>query len=538
MAPVLVEVCARGARSGAVPAGARLRGERRLGGDADRQPAEHADRPGARPVVRRATCRRRRAGARRARASSGSIVPWRVAGAWTGDARGRRGRAAAVRPLADGERRARDRWRWWCSPSCCTPWPREVVALAGAGVLLLSRRMASRELLGLVDWHLLVLFVGLFVVNAAVARSGLLRARCSAARRAGVDLADGRRPVRRHRRAVQRRVERAGGDAAAAGRRATRSAGPILALASTLAGNLLLVGSIANIIVVDQAAAARRAHRLADARARRRSGHPGDAGARRGSGCGCWPEDRAARVYIRCRQDYDVRMTSASTAAALAACLIRRGRDAGRPDARRSRRAEAPGPRRPDAGPAATGDRPGHAAAAAARGNAAAAATGVLVATVTDSSGAPLKASPCRCPARSIARARPIPNGSVRLLGIRQGTVSRALLRRRLLHVREGIRLARRHADPAARGVADPGAAAATAAAAARPRDAGRARRATAPPPGEAEVPVGARLHREELHQRQGAAEGIADRLQRPARRRRSGRFANRGPIASTRMPS
>ena len=31
-------------------------------------------------------------------------------------------------------------------------------------------------------------------------------------------------------------------------------AGPILALASTLAGNLLLVGSIANLIVVDQAA--------------------------------------------------------------------------------------------------------------------------------------------------------------------------------------------------------------------------------------------------------------------------------------------
>ena len=29
-------------------------------------------------------------------------------------------------------------------------------------------------------------------------------------------------------------------------------AGPILALASTLAGNLLIVGSIANIIVVDQ----------------------------------------------------------------------------------------------------------------------------------------------------------------------------------------------------------------------------------------------------------------------------------------------
>jgi Na+/H+ antiporter NhaD/arsenite permease-like protein len=33
------------------------------------------------------------------------------------------------------------------------------------------------------------------------------------------------------------------------------SAGPILALGSTLAGNLLLVGSIANLIVAEQAAA-------------------------------------------------------------------------------------------------------------------------------------------------------------------------------------------------------------------------------------------------------------------------------------------
>ena len=51
------------------------------------------------------------------------------------------------------------------------------------------------------------------------------------------------------------------------------SPGPMLALVSTLAGNLLIVGSIANIIVVD--AAARRGHpdRLAHARAGGRAGH-------------------------------------------------------------------------------------------------------------------------------------------------------------------------------------------------------------------------------------------------------------------------
>ncbi|HXZ51709.1 MAG TPA: SLC13 family permease, partial [Burkholderiales bacterium] len=44
-------------------------------------------------------------------------------------------------------------------------WPRDVAALAGAGVLLTSRRLHSARMLGLVDWELLVLFIGLFVVN-------------------------------------------------------------------------------------------------------------------------------------------------------------------------------------------------------------------------------------------------------------------------------------------------------------------------------------------------------------------------------------
>jgi Na+/H+ antiporter NhaD/arsenite permease-like protein len=44
-------------------------------------------------------------------------------------------------------------------------------------------------------------------------------------------------------------------------------AGLLLALVSTFAGNLLIVGSIANIIVVDAAAAGRGRDRLADPRA-------------------------------------------------------------------------------------------------------------------------------------------------------------------------------------------------------------------------------------------------------------------------------
>ncbi len=54
-----------------------------------------------------------------------------------------------------------------------TSLPREVVALTGAGVLLMSRKLHSRNMLGLVDWELLVLFMGLFVVNHALQKTGL-----------------------------------------------------------------------------------------------------------------------------------------------------------------------------------------------------------------------------------------------------------------------------------------------------------------------------------------------------------------------------
>ena len=41
-----------------------------------------------------------------------------------------------------------------------TALPREVAALAGAAILLTSRKLHSRKMLGLVDWELLVLFIG------------------------------------------------------------------------------------------------------------------------------------------------------------------------------------------------------------------------------------------------------------------------------------------------------------------------------------------------------------------------------------------
>ena len=135
-----------------------------------------------------------------------------------------------------------------------TPVPREVLALGAAALLLTSRRMASRDLIGLVDWHLLVLFVGLFVVNHAVAEAGLATQAYGALRAAGVDLGDPRWlfPATA---VVSNLVSNVPAVMLLLPHASHPLAGPVLALSSTLAGNLLIVGSIANIIVVDQAAA-------------------------------------------------------------------------------------------------------------------------------------------------------------------------------------------------------------------------------------------------------------------------------------------
>jgi Na+/H+ antiporter NhaD/arsenite permease-like protein len=130
--------------------------------------------------------------------------------------------------------------------------PREIVAMGAAGVLLLSRRMYSRDIIGLVDWHLLVLFAGLFVVHGALETTGLVEHAVEALRARGIDLAHpatlfGATVV------LSNLVSNVPATMLLLPAATHPAAGPILALASTLAGNLLLVGSIANLIVVDQA---------------------------------------------------------------------------------------------------------------------------------------------------------------------------------------------------------------------------------------------------------------------------------------------
>lgn len=133
-----------------------------------------------------------------------------------------------------------------------TPWPREGIALVFAGVLLLSRRMATREMLSLVDWHLLVLFIGLFVVNRALVATGALEVSLAAMRAGGVDLSS---PPWLF--AIAALLSNVVSNVPATMLllpAATHPfAGPVLALSGTFAGNLIIVGSIANIIVATSA---------------------------------------------------------------------------------------------------------------------------------------------------------------------------------------------------------------------------------------------------------------------------------------------
>lgn len=134
-----------------------------------------------------------------------------------------------------------------------TEWPREVVALSAAGVVLVSHRSRSREVLALVDWQLLVLFAGLFVVNRTLESSGMLEQWFASARGLGVDPAE---PATLFGVIVllSNLVSNVPAVMLLLPSATHPDAGAVLALAGTLAGNLLLVGSIANLIVVDQAA--------------------------------------------------------------------------------------------------------------------------------------------------------------------------------------------------------------------------------------------------------------------------------------------
>jgi Na+/H+ antiporter NhaD/arsenite permease-like protein len=137
-----------------------------------------------------------------------------------------------------------------------TSLPKEIVALAAAGIHLASTRFRTDELLNLVDWPILVLFMGLFVVTGAFQATGegeqLVRwlAHCGFNLEAPVNLVLGTA-------ALSNLI----GNSAAVMvlLKMSNLAHPVtaymLALANSFGGSLIILGSVANIIVIQQARA-------------------------------------------------------------------------------------------------------------------------------------------------------------------------------------------------------------------------------------------------------------------------------------------
>jgi Na+/H+ antiporter NhaD/arsenite permease-like protein len=151
-----------------------------------------------------------------------------------------------------------------------TDTPHEVAALIGAGVLLLSARFHSSKVMGLIDWELLILFMGLFVVNHALELTGLTQQAVAWLAERGVRLQEPG-PLFVATLALSNLVSNVPAVMLLLPLAEGPKAGATLALVSTLAGNLLIVGSIANIIVVD---AARRSGIVIDWRRHARTGVP------------------------------------------------------------------------------------------------------------------------------------------------------------------------------------------------------------------------------------------------------------------------
>ncbi len=137
-----------------------------------------------------------------------------------------------------------------------TDMPRDLSALLVAAALFVSRRVETRRLVGAVDWNLLRLFGGLFVVTGAVAELPETRALFQRL------IADGLLPERLSILApLTLLISNTIGNAPSVilllqvWNDPSQEVLYALALLSTLAGNLLPTGSLANIIVAERAAA-------------------------------------------------------------------------------------------------------------------------------------------------------------------------------------------------------------------------------------------------------------------------------------------
>lgn len=133
-------------------------------------------------------------------------------------------------------------------------YPPALVAAAGGALVLVQRRRSPKAIYSDVDWSLLVLFVGLFLILGGAQRAGITRELLGAAERLNLhssvifaavvtllsNVASNVPTVMLLKNLVPQFQD-------------ARTAWLLLAMSSTLAGNLTITGSVANIIVVEKA---------------------------------------------------------------------------------------------------------------------------------------------------------------------------------------------------------------------------------------------------------------------------------------------
>ncbi|MBF0356697.1 MAG: anion transporter [Alphaproteobacteria bacterium] len=136
-----------------------------------------------------------------------------------------------------------------------TPFPRELSALAIAALLLASRKMASRDMIGAVDWHLLLLIACLFIVTGAFAELDMAAQGVALLKAEGwfLESLSVMTPLLL---VLSNSIGNVPAVILLLSLFGTPDAGTLhgMALISTLSGNLLLTGSLANIIVAERAA--------------------------------------------------------------------------------------------------------------------------------------------------------------------------------------------------------------------------------------------------------------------------------------------
>jgi Na+/H+ antiporter NhaD/arsenite permease-like protein len=135
-----------------------------------------------------------------------------------------------------------------------TPLPKEIIALAAAGIHLASPKFRTNDLLNLVNWPILLLFMGLFVVTGMFQSAGYGTAAVQWLAHSGLNL-NAPPALALITAALSNLINNSAAVILLV--KVVNLSNPttayILALANSFGGSLIIVGSVSNIIVVQQA---------------------------------------------------------------------------------------------------------------------------------------------------------------------------------------------------------------------------------------------------------------------------------------------